>query len=197
MRVEAEYRIERDGTFGAWRRVVLPVQPGGAFERLVEADGDRVEVVFRTEDMETAPTVVRLVPPPAVRSASLVVEPPSYVRGTVDRRTADLGTGMDRRATVSPIGGSTRTRPFGICEVARSARFRLTQPTTRQETRDVFLNISCKRIRAISSSATAPALTEKSYPSVKSPRGFTSPMAKSGSSSERSSNSRSLSLTRS
>ena len=102
MRVEAEYRIERDGTFGAWRRVVLPVQPGGAFERLVEADGDRVEVVFRTEDMETAPTVVRLVPPPAVRAASLVVEPPSYVRGTVDRRTADLGTGMDRRATVSP-----------------------------------------------------------------------------------------------
>ena len=102
MRVEAEYRVERDGAFGAWRRVVLPLQPGGSFERLVEADGDRVEVVFRTEDMETASTMVRLVPPPAVRSASLVVDPPAYVRGTVDRRTADLGTGTDRRATVSP-----------------------------------------------------------------------------------------------
>ncbi len=111
MRVEAEYRIERDGAFGAWRRVVLPVQPGGAFERLVEADGDRVEVVFRTEDMETAPTVVRLVPPPSVRAASLVVDPPAYARGTVDRRTADLGTGMDRRATVSPpvLAGSRVT----------------------------------------------------------------------------------------
>lgn len=102
MRVEAEYRIERDGTFGAWRRVVLPLQPGGAFERLVEADGDRVEVVFRTDDMETASTMVRLVPPPSVRSATLVVDPPAYARETVDRRTADLGTGSDRRATVSP-----------------------------------------------------------------------------------------------
>lgn len=102
MRVEAEYRVERDGAFGAWRRVVLPLQPGGSFERLVEADGDRVEVVFRTEDMETGSTMVRLVPPPAVRSASLVVDPPAYARGTVDRRTADLGTGTDRRATVSP-----------------------------------------------------------------------------------------------
>jgi hypothetical protein len=102
MRVEAEYRVERDGAFGTWRRVVLPLQPGGAFERLVEADGDRVEVVFRTEDMETASTMVRLVPPPSVRSASLVVDPPGYAREAVDRRTADLGPGTDRRATVSP-----------------------------------------------------------------------------------------------
>lgn len=102
MRVEAKYRVERDGAFGAWRRVVLPLQPDRAFERLVEADGDRVEVVFRTEDMETASTTVRLVPPPSVRSASLAVDPPAYARGAVDRRTADLGPGTDRRATVSP-----------------------------------------------------------------------------------------------
>ena len=102
MRVEAEYRVDRGGSTGPWRSVVLPLQPDGAFERLVEADGERIEVIFRTEDMETAPVTLRLVPPPSVRSATLVVDPPAYASAMVDRRTADLGPGTDRRATVSP-----------------------------------------------------------------------------------------------
>ena len=102
MRVEAEYRVMRDGSYGQRRRVVLPVQPDGAFERLVEADGERLEVVFLTEDMETPVVEVRLVPPPAVRSARLELSPPAYAAGSVDRRTADLGNGSDRRSIVSP-----------------------------------------------------------------------------------------------
>lgn len=101
MRVDAEYRLLRDGA-GEWRTVTLSAQPDGTFERLVETDGDAIEVVFRTEDMETLPVSVRLVPPPAVRSAKAVVRPPAYAAGSVDVREAELGNGTDRRATMSP-----------------------------------------------------------------------------------------------
>ena len=101
MRVDAEYRVIRDGT-GEWKDVTLSAQPDGTFERLVETDGDAIEVVFRTEDMETLPVTVRLVPPPAVRSAKATVRPPSYAAGAVDAREAELGNGTDRRATMSP-----------------------------------------------------------------------------------------------
>ena len=110
MRVEAEYRLLRDGN-GEWRKVLLSAQPDGAFERLVETDGESIEVLFRTEDMETLPIVIRLVPPPVVESARAVVTPPPYLSGKVDVRTIELGTGTDRRATVSPpvLTGSTIT----------------------------------------------------------------------------------------
>jgi hypothetical protein len=101
MRVEAEYRVLREGR-GEWRRVVLSLQPDGIFERLVEADGDVVEVRFMTPDMETLVSSVRLAAPPAVESASATMTPPAYARGQIDARTADLGNGTDRRALVAP-----------------------------------------------------------------------------------------------
>ena len=110
MRVEAQYRLVRDGA-GEWRTVLLSAQPDGSFERLVETDGDAIEVLFRTEDMETLPVTVRLVQAPAVESARASIEPPAYAQGSVDVRTVDLGNGTDRRATVSPpvLAGSTIT----------------------------------------------------------------------------------------
>jgi hypothetical protein len=110
MRVEAQYRLVRDGA-GEWRTVLLSAQPDGSFERLVETDGDAIEVLFRTEDMETLPVTVRLVQAPAVESARASIEPPVYAQGSVDARTVDLGNGTDRRATVSPpvLAGSTIT----------------------------------------------------------------------------------------
>jgi hypothetical protein len=110
MRVEAQYRLVRDGA-GEWRTVLLSAQPDGSFERLVETDGDAIEVLFRTEDMETLPVTVRLVQAPAVESARASIEPPTYAQGSVDARTVDLGNGTDRRATVSPpvLAGSTIT----------------------------------------------------------------------------------------
>ena len=108
MRVEAQYRLVRNGA-GEWRTVLLSAQPDGSFERLVETDGDAIEVLFRTEDMETLPVTVRLVQAPAVESARASIEPPAYAQGSVDARTVDLGNGTDRRATVSPpvLAGST------------------------------------------------------------------------------------------
>lgn len=101
MRVEAQYRLLRDGT-GEWRNALLSLQPDGAFERLVETDGDAIEVIFRTEDMETAAVRIALVAPPAVERARVSITPPAYAAGSVDARQADLGTGTDRRATLSP-----------------------------------------------------------------------------------------------
>ena len=108
MRVEAEYRLLQNST-GDWHKVLLSAQPDGAFERLVETDGETIEVLFRTDDMETLPIVIRLVPPPFVESSRAVLTPPAYLSGKVDVRTIDLGTGTDRRATVSPpvLTGST------------------------------------------------------------------------------------------
>lgn len=110
MRVEAEYRLLRGGS-GEWRTVTLSAQPDGTFERLVESDADSAEIVFRTEDMETLPVTVRLLPPPSVLSATVRVEPPDYLRGAVEVREADLGDGTDRRATLTPpvLAGSKVT----------------------------------------------------------------------------------------
>ena len=110
MRVEAQYRLVRDGA-GEWRTVLLSAQPDGSFERLVETDGEAIEVLFRTEDMETLPVTVRLVQAPAVESARASIEPPAYARGAVDARMVDLGNGTDRRATLSPpvLSGSMIT----------------------------------------------------------------------------------------
>ncbi len=110
MRVEAEYRV-LGGSSGGWRRILLSPQPDGSFERLVEADGNAVEVVFRTPDMETLPVTVQLLPPPSVVSATVDVQPPDYLAGVVDARTADLGDGSDQRALLSPpvLDGSTVT----------------------------------------------------------------------------------------
>lgn len=110
MRVEAEYRV-LGGSSDGWRRILLSPQPDGSFERLVEADGDGVEVVFRTPDMETLPVMVQLLPPPSVVSAKVDVQPPEYLVGSVDARTADLGDGTDQRAMLSPpvLEGSSVT----------------------------------------------------------------------------------------
>lgn len=101
MRVEAQYRLVNKGS-GEWRTVLLSAQPDGSFERLVETDGDSIEVLFRTEDMETLPVTVRLLQAPTVESARASIEPPAYAQGVVDTRAVDLGNGTDRRATVSP-----------------------------------------------------------------------------------------------
>ena len=101
MRVEARYRLSAGGR-GEWRSVTLSPQPDGSFERLVETDGEELEVSFSTEDMETLPVRVRLVTPPSVEASRLRVEPPAYAAGSVDAREADLGPGTDRRSTVSP-----------------------------------------------------------------------------------------------
>ncbi|MBI1304419.1 MAG: hypothetical protein GC172_11635 [Phycisphaera sp.] len=102
-RVFARYRIwPADGSTGiepAWNEVALSRQPSGDFERLVDADGSRIEVVFLTSDAETEPLSVRLVDPPRVVRAVATVTPPAYARRILGARTEDLGDGRDARGT--------------------------------------------------------------------------------------------------
>ena len=108
-RVDAHYRLRRDGRFGDWQHVVLTPQSGNVHERLVDTTGDAIEVWFATEDARSKVESIRLVPPPAVTRARFDVTPPAYATGRVPRIETDLGPGLDERA-VAPAGclaGST------------------------------------------------------------------------------------------
>ena len=115
-RVKASYRSLRgasDATTGAgdpspdarmeasaWTDVVLSLQPGGDFERLIDAAGDSIEIRFSTSDAVTETVRVRLVDPPAVAAATLLAEPPPYARSMVAERREQLGDGTDARSVV-------------------------------------------------------------------------------------------------
>ena len=117
-RVFARYRSVRDGAGGgeasAWTEVALSRQPDGAFSRLVDGDGDRLEFVFLTRDSETQVGSMRLVEPPAITAATLVAEPPAYAQRVMGARTEDLGSGADARAY---------RRYFWTCADQRGASF--------------------------------------------------------------------------
>lgn len=108
-RVDAFYRIERDGSRGSWRQVVLTHQEAGVHERLVDAEGDAIELRFETEDAATAPERILLVPAPSVRRAIARVAPPEYAVGRIDPVEQDLGPGVDDRARLDrpALAGST------------------------------------------------------------------------------------------
>jgi hypothetical protein len=102
-RVFARYRVwPVDGSEGpapAWNEVALSRQPSGEFERLVDADGGRIEVVFLSSDAETGLLSIRLVEPPKIVRATATITAPDYARGVLDVRTEDLGDGRDARGT--------------------------------------------------------------------------------------------------
>ncbi len=83
----------------AWNEVALSRQPSGDFERLVDADGARIEVVFLSSDAETEPLSVRLVEPPRILRAAATITPPAYARRVLGERVEDLGDGRDARGT--------------------------------------------------------------------------------------------------
>ncbi|MFZ9916146.1 MAG: hypothetical protein ACO3IB_12550, partial [Phycisphaerales bacterium] len=104
-RVRAEYRLIARGDDGAerageWIDVSLARQPSGDFERLVDAEGERIEFRFMTSDASTDLVSVRLVPPPSIVRATARVSPPAYARGVVAERAEDLGDGTDARAAM-------------------------------------------------------------------------------------------------
>ncbi|MCP3903889.1 MAG: hypothetical protein GY715_09660 [Planctomycetes bacterium] len=97
-RVDAHYRLERDGAFESWQTAVLTYQGSAVHERLVDTNADRLEVYFSTEDARTETESIELVPPPAVVRAALRVRPPAYAEGRVPDMEADLGPGIDERS---------------------------------------------------------------------------------------------------
>lgn len=105
-RLDAHYRLRIDGAYQPWQRVVLTHQQGGALhERLIDPAGsaDELELYFASEDDQTELQIIALVAPPAVRRASLVVQPPDYAAPHVSVKEFELGQGVDHRAvTDSP-----------------------------------------------------------------------------------------------
>ncbi len=99
-RVRAQYRVIRDGVEGEWMEVILSRQPSGEFERLVDADGDRIEFRFMTSDATTPLVSVRLVTPPAIAECTMEVLPPEYAERVVEPRHEVLGDGLDSQAIV-------------------------------------------------------------------------------------------------
>ena len=131
-RVFARYRSVRDGVGGgeasAWTEVALSRQPDGAFSRLVDGDGDRLEFVFLTRDSETQVGSMRLVEPPSIMAAKLVAEPPAYAQRVMSARTEDLGNGTDARATPrDPLLDGSRVRLE--LELSRAIPFDASSPT--------------------------------------------------------------------
>ncbi|MHC5113105.1 MAG: coiled-coil domain-containing protein [Planctomycetota bacterium] len=97
-RVDAHYRLQRDGAFESWQTAVLTYQTAGVHERLVDTNAERLEVYFTTEDAQTDVESIELVPPPAVVRATLRVRPPAYATGRVAETEVDLGPGIDERS---------------------------------------------------------------------------------------------------
>lgn len=112
-RLAAEVTLVRDDGSVLRDTLVMTRQPDGRYERVLDGDpaAASVEVRFRSADAESAPESIQFVPPPAVLSASIAVEPPEYARGAIETRTIDLGDGTDERATVREpaLVGSTAT----------------------------------------------------------------------------------------
>ncbi len=96
-RVQAHVRERTAGDAGRWRTITLAHQGDGVHERLVEPDGEAVEVWFETADARTAVERIDLVRPPAVARGTLRVEPPAYAAGLVIPILADVGPGIDER----------------------------------------------------------------------------------------------------
>jgi hypothetical protein len=138
--VSVKYRLEVNGSGGLVRSMLLTSQgarnpaqgqqaiaaeTGELFERLFEpsallaAGASRdAELIywFETSDDRTEERRILLVEPPAIRSASVVVEPPAYAVGKLRegaafvQGTRDAGHGVDQRSMVGPILAGSRVK---------------------------------------------------------------------------------------
>ena len=98
------------------RNVVLTPQGDGDFERLVDLEGDVLQIVFMTHDHESEPIRIRLVDPPSIESTMLTIVPPQYAASVVEGVRIDLGTGHDVRSSPDTpfLEGSTASFSFDM-----------------------------------------------------------------------------------
>ena len=116
-RIDAQYRLRTEGQWQPWQRIVLTHQAaegaGNVHERLIDTDADEIELYFTSDDDETSAQRIELVPPPAVRRATLTVTPPAYAAPYIQTYEMELGQGVDQRAVTqapSLIGSSAFLR---------------------------------------------------------------------------------------
>lgn len=115
-RVSASYSVLSEGDVVSRYEILLTPQGGGLFERLIDVDGDAMEVSFETYDYNTESSLIKFVDPPSITETTLEVVPPEYAASHLEYLTLDLGTGMDVRAfPESPIlEGSTVRFKFSL-----------------------------------------------------------------------------------
>lgn len=97
--VSATYRLVRDGSNGPWEEVVLTHQGSGVHERFVDTKAEAIEVWFETDDARTDIERIALEPAPEIITATARVTPPAYAERRIAETEADLGPGVDERAT--------------------------------------------------------------------------------------------------
>ena len=115
-RISARYSVMRDGVIVSRQRVLLTPQGNGLFERLVDVDGDRLDVFFETFDFTSDTASIDIVDPPSIIQTTLDVKPPDYASLQLPRITLDLGPGTDPRSSPdSPfIEGSSARFTFEL-----------------------------------------------------------------------------------
>ena len=99
-RVSVRLRTIRSGTPDPWRSLVMTRQQGTRFERVVDTDADAIEYEFASVDDTTDLFQVRLIPPPAIATARVEIEPPAYA-ARLGRSESELGPGTDRRSRLA------------------------------------------------------------------------------------------------
>ncbi|MDZ4830405.1 MAG: hypothetical protein SGJ09_09445 [Phycisphaerae bacterium] len=101
-RVSALVRIHRDDGSEGDERLLMTRQSDGRYERVLEGDPGvaAVDVRFASSDHESSKESIVMVQPPAVTSATLTLDPPTYAAAHAEPRTAELGDGTDQRATL-------------------------------------------------------------------------------------------------
>ncbi|MAJ47615.1 MAG: hypothetical protein CBC35_10180 [Planctomycetes bacterium TMED75] len=115
-RVSASYSVISEDKVVSRYEILLTPQGGGLFERLIDVDGDAMEVSFETYDYKTQTSLIRIVDSPSITETTLEVVPPQYAASQLESLTLDLGTGTDVRAyPESPIlEGSTVRFNFSL-----------------------------------------------------------------------------------
>ena len=112
-RVSARYSVIRDGVVVSRQRVLLTPQGNSLYERLIDVEGDRIDVFFETYDFTSENSSIEIIDPPSIIQTRLEVEPPEYASVQLAPITLDLGTGTDLRSSPdSPFieGSSARFR---------------------------------------------------------------------------------------
>ena len=105
--IVANYRFRQESGYSGWKEITLAPQGDAEYESLIDTDANAIEFFFESEDDATSRQTIQLTPPPAIESATLSINPPSYAQPYQGETTLDLGPGLDERAiteTPSLIG---------------------------------------------------------------------------------------------
>ncbi|MCE9619723.1 MAG: hypothetical protein K8R92_07415 [Planctomycetes bacterium] len=120
MRVDAVCEIKDASGTVTTKTFEMVAQSDGSWERPLVAEGETITISFATDDTRTAPVEIKVVEPPTVRGAELVVAPPAYA-APMRERVEVKWEGGAMPALPAVLAGSTATlrMNFSIPSVAK------------------------------------------------------------------------------